>query len=299
MTLTASDVASLKSALGCWEWAGYISTGVVFIGCVGEFFAEFTRFPAEEKKKRKLARLSLILVIAGIAGELLSTVRASQLSGLVIANVEAQAGDAKTSAEGAADAASRAKSFAQQAEGYATKANEKVDSFRLQIAQANERAAKAEKATEDERLARVKIEEKLAPRHLTLEQQQVIARQLRRSPSQQVSIWSYGEDLEIKGFTEDIVNIFTPTEGSGWVLVGRFTGKDPHGRTIAGVLIETRKGADERTLAAARLLVSALRNERVVVSGPDERNDNGGSFIGIVGSGAISAPITITIGKKP
>src|SRR5689334_1534438 len=101
MTLAASDVASLKLALGCWEWAEYLSTAVVFIGCLGEFFAEFMPYPSGDKRKHKLARLSLILVIAGIAGELLATVKTSQLSGLVIANVEAQAGDAKTSADGA------------------------------------------------------------------------------------------------------------------------------------------------------------------------------------------------------
>jgi|SRR5579872_523995 len=116
MTLTASDVASLESALRCWEWAEYISTGVVFIGCVGEFFAEFTPFPSGEKRKHKLARLSLILVIAGIAGELLATVRTSQLSGLVIASVGVQAGDAKTSADNAADAAARADGSAHKAD---------------------------------------------------------------------------------------------------------------------------------------------------------------------------------------
>lgn len=74
-----------------WEPAEYISTAVVFIGCVGEFFAEFTRFPKGESDKHKLARLSLILVIAGIAGELCATVRTSQLSGQVIASIEDEA----------------------------------------------------------------------------------------------------------------------------------------------------------------------------------------------------------------
>lgn len=135
MTLTASEVASLRSALGCWEWAEYISTGVVFVGCVGECFAEFTRFPATEKKKRKLARLSLILVIAGIAGELLATVRTSQLSGLVIANIEEQAGDAKTSADKAAQAADRANSSARQANIEAKVAKERAEDVGKQAAE--------------------------------------------------------------------------------------------------------------------------------------------------------------------
>ncbi len=160
MTLTASEVASLKSALGCWEWAEYISTGVVFSGCVGEFFAEFTRFPTEEKKKRKMARLSLILVIAGIAGELLATVRASQLSGLVIANVEAQAGDAKRSAESAANAADRADTSAGIAKDRAEQIGKEADLLR--------------KEAEHERLARVQLEAETIPKYLTEKEEQEI-----------------------------------------------------------------------------------------------------------------------------
>jgi len=43
----------------------------------------------------------------------------------------------------------------------AEEARKDAEGFRLQIAKANERASAAEKATEDERLARVRIEEKL------------------------------------------------------------------------------------------------------------------------------------------
>ena len=99
MILPASEVASLKSALGCWELVGYISTGVVFLGCVGEFIAEFTSFSREEDRKHKLSRLSLIVLIAGIAGELLGGVRVSQISGELIANVEQEAGRAIKAAE--------------------------------------------------------------------------------------------------------------------------------------------------------------------------------------------------------
>jgi hypothetical protein len=74
MILTDSEVGALKAALNCWEWFGYVSTAIVFIGCVGEFIAEFTPLPKAEESKHKLARLSLIVLIFGIAGELLSTV---------------------------------------------------------------------------------------------------------------------------------------------------------------------------------------------------------------------------------
>jgi len=95
MILADSEVGSLKAALYCWEWFGYISTAIVFIGCVGEFVAEFTSLPRTKETANKLARLSLIVLIFGIAGELLSTVRTSQLSGQLIANIEERASKAE------------------------------------------------------------------------------------------------------------------------------------------------------------------------------------------------------------
>ena len=88
MILTDSEVESLKGALNYWEWLGYISTAIVFLGCVGEFVAEFTSLPKTDESRHRLARLSLIVLIFGIAGELLGTVRTSQLSGQIIANIE-------------------------------------------------------------------------------------------------------------------------------------------------------------------------------------------------------------------
>jgi len=75
MILTDSEVGSLKASLSCWEWFGYISTAIVFLGCVGEFVASFTSLPKSEEAEKKLARLSLIILILGIAGELLAQVR--------------------------------------------------------------------------------------------------------------------------------------------------------------------------------------------------------------------------------
>ena len=105
MILPDPEVAFLKSALRCWEWFGYISTAVVGLGCIGEYIAEFTSIPTCESSRRKISKLSLIILILGIAGELLSTARTSQLSGQLIADIEAHAGDAE---EKAAEANERA-----------------------------------------------------------------------------------------------------------------------------------------------------------------------------------------------
>jgi hypothetical protein len=138
MILTDSEVAALKSVIRWWEWCGYASTAVVGLGCIGEFIAEFTRVSRNERRKHKISRLSLIVLIVGIAGELLSAVRTSNLSGVLIANIEERAGKAEQKAGEANDRAS---------------ANEKD-------------AAQLRRDAESERLARVQIEGKVEWRRL-------------------------------------------------------------------------------------------------------------------------------------
>src|ERR1700722_1832605 len=98
----------LSSSLLFWEIAGYVSTGIVILGCVGEYIADFTRIPKSEDEKHRISKLSLIILIVGIAGELLTAVRASQISGQVISDLQTTVADAKRSALGAADDAIRA-----------------------------------------------------------------------------------------------------------------------------------------------------------------------------------------------
>jgi hypothetical protein len=177
MTLTDSEVGSLKAALNCWEWFGYISTAIVFIGCIGEFVAEFTSLPKSKESRDRLARLSLIVLILGIAGELLGQVRTSELSGPLIADTEEHAGNAEQKAGEANDRAS---------------VNEKE-------------AAQLRKDAEGERLARVKIEARVAWRKLDKQTQIDMASDLTRF-SKEPSLVSYNpEDIEAASFASDIV----------------------------------------------------------------------------------------------
>jgi type IV pilus biogenesis protein CpaD/CtpE len=171
MTLTDSEVGSLKAALNCWEWFGYISTAIVFLGCVGEFVAEFTSLPKSKESRDKLALLSLIVLIVGIAGELLGTVRTSQLSGQITANIEERAADAEQKA-----------------------------------GEANKEAARLTKVAEDERVARVQIEEALAPRRLTTEQRTAISSKLSRFSQQPVVAISNPFDVESSVLAAEILS---------------------------------------------------------------------------------------------
>jgi hypothetical protein len=168
MILTDSEVASLKSAIHWWEWFGYASTGVVGLGCIGEFIAEFTSVSKSEHRKHKLSRLSLIILIFGIAGELLSAVRTSNLSGELIANIEERAANAEQKAGEANDRAS---------------ANEKE-------------AAQLRKDADAERLERMRLQAAIQPRTLTLQQQKDLADSCRKFAGSQMEIFSFVGDAE-------------------------------------------------------------------------------------------------------
>jgi hypothetical protein len=140
------------------------------MGCVGEFVAEFTHLPKGKDAEQMLARLSLLVLIVGIAGELLGTVRTSQLSGRLIAGIEERAGNAEQKA-----------------------------------GEANERAAGLTKKAEDERVARVQIEEGLAGRKLSPKDTKTLIDRLTRFRGEQPVIPAYAVgDAEAAAFTWDI-----------------------------------------------------------------------------------------------
>jgi len=116
MSMFSTIRGVLSSCLLFWEVAGYVCTGIVILGCVGEYVAEFTSIPRSKRERHRIARLSLIILTAGIAGELLTAIRSSQISGKVIADLQTTVREAKGSASDAADAAQRAKAAADGAE---------------------------------------------------------------------------------------------------------------------------------------------------------------------------------------
>jgi hypothetical protein len=177
MILTDGEVRFLKVALSGWELFGYVSTGIVFLGCVGEFLAEFTPLPRGESAKRKLSRLSLIILILGIGGELLSAVRTSQLSGQIIANIDAHSADAEQKA-----------------------------------AEANDHATANERETEIIRKSNLELQAKITPRRLSSEQKRLLAKRVRAFTSRHIFIGSVNGGTEGADFALDFNEVFRNPE---------------------------------------------------------------------------------------
>ncbi len=176
-------------------------------------------------------------------------------------------------------------------------AKEKTAVLENETANANTQAALANKAAEDERIERLKLEIKLAPRTLGGQGVDVLASGMARFSGIDIDIVAYEYlGTDIAPLAQDISasfekagaasTIFTPFPGSGWVR---------------GVLVRTADDAGPEIVAASDAIVLAL-NQVGIASGkwptfkPDEHI-----------AGAYNAPqgktpthkIRVLIGSKP
>jgi hypothetical protein len=164
------------------------------VGALGEYLAEFRQIPKDEPRRKKFEKRYAIVLIMGLAVELLGLVRTSQLNEQIIAMLNKQAQDAakdaatanqiaKTYENQIADADARVKSAEAQiasANAASHEAVAKVANAEERIAEANRGAAEAVKVAETERLARVKIEDRLKPRTLNDKQRERIEARLKQ-----------------------------------------------------------------------------------------------------------------------
>jgi hypothetical protein len=164
MILIAPDVASAAKSSAIWEGCQYASEGLVFLGCVGEYVAEYTKWRTEETR-HSLGRQSLIVLILGLGLGLFSLIKTNALAGLIIASLGEQVEQAgakvervsasletalskSTQAETASSAAlgnsTKAQASASDAMTLARGARREADSFEKDIVSAKTQAASAE-----------------------------------------------------------------------------------------------------------------------------------------------------------
>lgn len=146
-----------------------------------------------------------------------------------------------------------------KADARSAETTEKAESFRLDIASANERAVTANRIAEGERLARVKIEERLANRTLTDAQVAVMVDKLKVFTGQEFEItayWDHKESLAIANRTYSTLLL------AGWKFIKPENGSFLMGG-VSGVFVYPHPDADELTKKAAASLVSGLSHEGI------------------------------------
>jgi hypothetical protein len=293
------EILSPDMILARWEYGEYASAFIVILGVVGEFLAEFTNvWGVRDSRDRRdrLGKKSTLILIVGLVAELVCLVSTNIVSGRIIASLGQQTAEAIATAKGfesqIADSNARVKS----AEAQVASANASSRDAVVKVAEANARAAEARSMAEAERLERIRLQAIVAPRSLSLDQQQQIANALRRFASHRVSISSYGMDGEGAALGAQLIILLRSVLGNGNVLDNRAT------TVVAGGF---EFGIHVRGPDAERDFVSSLSNALSMIGELQTfTNDAPPRVASMIGGGGASFPagtifVSVMVGIKP
>jgi hypothetical protein len=244
--MTSTDAASIAARLARWEIAEYFSCGLVALGCIGEYVAEFTNWVTggDKARKERLGRMSTLLLIFALAAELICLVRTNQKSGELVGSLRQQATEAEVSARSAVETSHRANDKASKAEdasskamaesgratnesssalGLARSARTEADSFEKDIVSANTQAASAEshlaEALKRSAEARAELNRIKTPRSLLHSEQFV--EKLRQFKGVEYTFVSVAQEDEAIRFLKEIDG---DLQSAGWTRTA-----SPHG----------------------------------------------------------------------
>lgn len=249
-----------------WSWLASLSSGalwsygsafVVLIGVVGETITELTEWIKPESARKRIGKISAMVLILGLTGDLLG-IRETQIE---VASLTKEAGDAKTSAENAASAADRAKASANEVKQKLDAVSKQFDALTLRMESASTQLD-ALKRNIAEQGPRAKLLVKVAPK---------LASKLASFAGQRVGLFVCGQQGTVDQETLDawgvIANILGPDTVSG--VVGAKWKEVPTNLNFAGscgaakglgqgVGVLVSKRASRRTMEAAMILGHGL-----------------------------------------
>lgn len=295
----------------CFNWL-LAATALVIVGLVlegPELWLEitaivqhwrFTRnfhfsFPEEHAPDwvKLIAFVGWLFIVVGVAGEYVADSFVSKADGYVQTFDEILLNEAQRNTSFARERASAAYERAAQTEKEAAddlkatniarqkaeEARQKAEGFQLQVAQANERAANAERET-------AKLTNRFSDRVLTYEQIATMFPKLHAFSGQEFIITAYWEIREPKTLAERIFTLLTtagwkhtPLPGGGVMLLGG----------MSGIVASIDPKSDPQTKGAAEALVSGLNADGIEAQVREEE------FSG----NPAHNKILITIGTKP
>lgn len=152
----------------------------------------------------------------------------------------------------------------------------------LEIESIKFNAAEANRLAEQDRLARVKIEERLAPRCITESERVKLIAELKRFAPRLVDVLRYPDDAEVTELTRQLVNVL---KDSGWKPTMQTVTNSAE--PICGIIVEV-DGKNPGNIAAGEALVSGFS---AVGLNPKELN----SFLQ---TPLVGAAVRITVGRK-
>jgi hypothetical protein len=286
------DIPSLDAILTRWEFGEYASAAIVIAGVVGEFLADFTNICGVREfrgRRDRVGKISTLILLAGLALELVCIVRANILSSRIIALLGQQTAQAVATARGF-------ESRIADSEAQVASANASSRDAVVKVAEAEARAEEARSMAEAERLERIRLQAIVAPRSLSLDQQQQIATAVRRFAGHRVLVSSYGLDGEGAALGAQIIILLRSALGNDNVLDDRASLVVTGGFEL-GVHV---RGPDSESAFVSTLsnALSSIGQLQTFVNDPRPRAGGG------IGGGGAAFPagtifVSVMVGIKP
>jgi hypothetical protein len=262
-----SHISDLDRSLNSWSYAYVVFVLLTVFLAVGLFV---TQFVAIRKGRELAAAQSELLRLKD--DELKKDLGEKDEK---IAGLNLQAESLKTEAEKAKEGIATAQMAAARANADAAKAGE--------------RAAEANKAAEQEKIERLKLEAQIAPRRLTVAQQQAIAMGCSHFSGKSVRVESYALDAEAGILAKQII---AALQASGMHVQDGTASLMPLGGFSLGVHVN---GDEPDLVTGLSAILSSVGNLFVA---PPNSIQGGGETIS-AGSGAPRPSVSILVGVKP
>lgn len=230
---------------------------------------------------KKIGLIGWLLVVLGVGGEVIFGLLENKAQGLLqtfndilLADAQRQSSDANERAANASERAGRAQASLALAEQHSAEANAKAEGYRLDIAKANERAARLE-------VEALKLQGQLlaqGPRENLLigEKRQKLVELLKPFAGQKIDVRYSASVIEVngkvvmstpigddgKGLARSLISVLNE---AGWnvpanPLLSSFQAR--------GLRVEALNSSSIKTQRAAKALADALRETTLMVDGP-------------------------------
>jgi hypothetical protein len=222
-----------------WEIVEYVGETLVFIGVVGEVFAEW-----REPHRNELGKASSIVLVIGLALSLAALIGTNEYFNGTIATLKYAAGLANERAEGAELADTQLRIDLENAKKE-TKAKElDLAAEQRKVAEAQKDLLEAQKGSDQ--FARL-VAASVNPRHIDRKR---FVELMNGYPKRSVEVWYEPDDDEARFFAQELATALGPGEGAGWdVSLKPFPPKDRSWDTQFEQFRVLRRAADLEGMA--------------------------------------------------
>jgi hypothetical protein len=235
------DISSLMSEADFWEIAGYVASGTVLLGIVIESYELYKHIRAGMLREKAIEASGLLVVISGLAAEILTQVQSNNRTGIIISALNEQSSDANRRASEATQQAAILGASIDTLQDFVTKKEVAADNDFAQlktfvtndtarneklISELNESRDRLVKAQNEAEAAADRAEKaatKIAGRTITPEQQKLLIAAWKNLPKGPITVAAKLFDEEAEIFAKQLTEVLSASGFQATLIRGPFS----------------------------------------------------------------------------